>query len=84
MRSLSSRVIANDRVFALLQRSLRVSFIVRNRLDRNLLRLLAMANIPTYADLARVDEQVSLLEEDLALVRHRVATLVHELEERQG
>lgn len=82
LRRLSSRLIANDRVFLGFQRGLEVSDRARRKLDRNLLRLLSALNLPAYADVARIDEQVALLEEDVARLAGRLAVLRARLEAR--
>ena len=80
IRRLSSRLIANDRVFGGLQRGLEVSDRARRKFDRNLLRLLSVLNLPAYADIARIDEQIALLEEDVARLAGRLAILRAQLE----
>lgn len=82
LRSLSSRLIADDRVFSFLQQALKASLAARQRVDRNLLRVLAALNLPTYPDVARIDEQVALLEEDVARLAGRLAVLRARLDRR--
>ncbi|MEL6186635.1 MAG: hypothetical protein AAFU79_18605 [Myxococcota bacterium] len=73
-------MLADDRVFRGVQRSLRASQDARRRVDRNLLRALALLNLPAYQDVARIDEQVALLEEDVARLAGRLAGLAARLE----
>ena len=84
VRSRLSDLIANDRVFRTFQRGLKVGFDVRQRLDRNILRLFSVLNFPARSDVAYVDEQVSLLEEDLARIAGRLAELRTRVEQRQS
>lgn len=75
LRTLSARVLSDDRVFARFQQTLQVSDRARRKLDRNLLRLLSALNLPARHDVARIDEQVTLLEEDVARLAGRLAVL---------
>ncbi len=80
VRKASTRLLADDRVFRGLQLGLKWSFDARRRLDRNLLRALALLNLPAHPDVIRLEEQVSLLEEDVARLAGRVALLRARLE----
>lgn len=80
VRSRLSRLLADDRVFRNVQRGLRISLDARRKLDRNLLRLLAALNLPAYPDVDRIDEQVALLEEDVARLAGRMVVLRARLE----
>lgn len=80
VRSRLSRWLADDRVFSNIQQGLRISLDARRKLDRNLLRLFAGLNVAAYPDLARIDEQVALLEEDVARLAGRLAVLRARLE----
>lgn len=82
LRTSISRLIADDRFFAGVQRGLKASQDARRRLDRNLLRVLAALNFPAQADIDQIDEQVALLEEDLARVAGRLAVLRARLESK--
>lgn len=83
LRTWSSRLVANDRVFTGFQRALKTSDRARRKLDRNLLRLLSAFNLPAKSDVARIDEQVDLLEEDIARLAGRLAVLRARLDRRK-
>lgn len=83
-RGLTDRILTDDRVFAQLQRTLRASLDARRKVDRNLLRLFAALNLPSYDEVALVDEQVALLEEDVARLAGRLAVLRAKLERGDG
>lgn len=65
-----------------MQRGLKASLAARRKVDRNLLRVLAALNLPARQDVVRIDEQVALLEEDVARLAGRVAVLRARLERR--
>lgn len=82
LRRWSARLIVDDRVFEGLQRALKISLDARRKVDRNLLRVLGTLNLPAHQDVARIDEQVALLEEDMARLAGRLAVLRARLETR--
>lgn len=84
LRELSDRLLTDDRAFARLQRALRLSNEARRRVDRNLSRLFAAMNVPSYPEIAHIEEQVALLEEELAQLSARVGRMVEALEAEEA
>lgn len=84
LRRWSAGLLVDDRVFGRVQRALKASLDARRKLDRNLLRILATLNLPAFQDVARIDEQVALLEEDVARLAGRLAVLRARLEAREA
>lgn len=80
-RDLSDRLLTDDRMFARLQRFLRASLEARRKVDRNLLRTFAAMNLPSYPELAHLEEQVANLEDHVAQLSDRLHALAARAEE---
>jgi hypothetical protein len=79
---LTSRLLSVDTVFSTVQRTLLSTLDARRKLDRNIERVLAGANLPSARDVERVAEQLGELDRELALLTKRVGALTAKLEAR--
>ncbi|MCK6550957.1 hypothetical protein L6R52_34285 [Myxococcota bacterium] len=77
---LTSRLLSVDTVFSTVQRTLLSTLDARRKLDRNIERVLAGANLPSARDVERVAEQLGELDRELAQLTARVAALTAKLE----
>lgn len=53
-------------------------------MERNLLRSISLLNLPSRFDVSRIDDQVSMLEEDLQRLTAHLTAIHHQLETRSG
>lgn len=76
----ASRLLAQDGVFAGFQRTLRATLEARRAVDRNVGRLLAGLNLPSFQDVERLFDHITALEGDLADLSERLRALSERVE----
>lgn len=59
------RLLSRDRVFGAVQRGFSASLTARKAFERNVVRILSTANVPSLQDLDRLHEQVRAIDQDL-------------------
>lgn len=83
LRTETSRLLGHEAVFKKVQQALLVSLDARRKMDRNLLRFMAAMNIPAHYDIARVNEQIELLETEIQTIQDRLDRVQDLLEKKK-
>lgn len=76
----ASRLLAKDGVFAGFQRTLRATLEARRTVDRNVGRVLAGLNLPSFQDVERLFDHIQALEQDLGDLSRRLSALAERLD----
>jgi hypothetical protein len=80
----TSRLLAEDGVFAGVQRALRTSLDARKAVDRNVGRVLAGLNLPSHQDVERLFDHIQQLESEIGAVNRRLAALAERIERQSA
>lgn len=78
---LVSRLLSEDSIFELVQRSLAGTLSARRVFERNVVRLLATANVPSRQDLDRLLERVDGIDREVDDLIRRIRTITEALAE---
>ncbi len=75
LRHWTSRLLASDGVFRVVQSTLHSSLDARRAIDRNADRLLSMLDLPTRRDIERLESDLEDLDDRLADLQLRITKL---------
>ena len=79
-RRVAVRLLSSDSVFTALQRGFSATFQARKLFERNVVRVLSSANVPSRQDLHRLIERLEDIDADLDTLVHRVEQATRQLE----
>jgi len=80
---LVSRMLSEDSVFGLVQRGLKGTLTARKAFERNVVRILTTANVPSRQDLDRLMERVDGIDREVDDLIRRIYSITESLEEEE-
>ena len=82
-RRIAVRLLSSDSVFNAMQRGFSATFQARKLFERNVVRVLSSANVPSRQDLARLIERLEDIDAELDTLVHRVDQATARLEQER-